>query len=157
MTHAKLFLVQVQIAMKGETRMLGLWWLQLAESGKVIGGAGREPFKLFSLRYFVNCKLTGKFLCHVSCELLLILLFWVFWVLIQCLGWDSSVGERWSKDRNRRKVPPNTHLFVLGLYLWSQKCSAIYSLRQILGATQSPGNATAHAVTRWPSFSCYEH
>ena len=56
MTHVNLFLVQVQIAMKGETRMLGLWWLQLAESGKVIGGAGREPFKFFSVRYFVNFR-----------------------------------------------------------------------------------------------------
>ena len=54
MTHVKLFLVQVQIVMKGETRMLGLWWLQLAESGKVIGGAGEEHFKFFSVRYFVN-------------------------------------------------------------------------------------------------------
>ena len=55
MLIVKLLLVQVQIAMKGETRMLGLWWLQLAESGKVIGGAGKEPFKFFfSVRYFVN-------------------------------------------------------------------------------------------------------
>ena len=49
MTHAKLFLVQVQIVMKGETRMLGLWWLQLAESAKVKGGAGREPPQGFFL------------------------------------------------------------------------------------------------------------
>ena len=54
MTHVNIFLAQVQIAMKGETRMLGLWWLQLAESGKVIGGAGEEHFKFFSVRYFVN-------------------------------------------------------------------------------------------------------
>ena len=49
MTHVILFLVQVQIVMKGETRMLGLWWLQLAESGKVKGGTGKEPFQGFFL------------------------------------------------------------------------------------------------------------